>query len=445
LKRHDIQCFWLKEDLDYGDQRFDARFTLVVPAKQPEFLFLQSLLMRQTNFKENIFYDVSSWTLPLAYGIAQTGIKRNLDPDKLQAFQSSPAVDPGPLAITADDVAYLIDYRDDAATWVLARLLSAGVKVRVATKPVKMQGDAGAQTDFGPGTLSVFLGNQSGKRDAIERILKLGSKRGAQITPVKTGMSEVGPDLGSSNFPVLKKPQVALLIGPGVSPYGAGEVWHLLDTQINLPVTLIQNTRLERVDLTAYTTLILADAPLPEAQWDKVRGFADQGGTVIATGGLSVALEQRLRGIPTPIAPVAPVVSPEEQPIQKSFDSAATERALQLISGAIFQTKIDTTHPLLFGFTTDRLAVFRNHARFLQPSTNAYCNPVIYDSAKPLLAGYCSDENQEKFKGSASVVVYPSGRGRFILMADNPNFRGFWRATSRLFMNAIFFGELVDP
>jgi len=116
-----------------------------------------------------------------------------------------------------------------------------------------------------------------------------------------------------------------------------------------------------------------------------------------------------------------------------------------LISGAIFKTRTDLTHPLLFGFSNSELAVFRNHAEFLTPSDNPYCNPVIYDENKPLMAGYCSEENIEKFKGSASVVVLPTGSGRFILMADNPNFRGFWKATNRLFMNAIFFGDMVNP
>ena len=60
------------------------------------------------------------------------------------------------------------------------------------------------------------------------------------------------------------------------------------------------------------------------------------------------------------------------------------------------------------------------------------------------MAGYCSDENVEKFKGSASVVVHPMGRGHIILMSENPNYRGFWKASSRVFLNAIFFGNLID-
>jgi hypothetical protein len=30
-----------------------------------------------------------------------------------------------------------------------------------------------------------------------------------------------------------------------------------------------------------------------------------------------------------------------------------------------------------------------------------------------------------------------------VLFADNPNFRGYWHGTSRLFLNAVFFGNLL--
>lgn len=89
--------------------------------------------------------------------------------------------------------------------------------------------------------------------------------------------------------------------------------------------------------------------------------------------------------------------------------------------------------------------MFRTNTGILKPSDNEYCNPVIYDAESPLMAGYCSDENVEILKGTASLVVHPVGKGRFILMAERPNFRGFWKATSRVFLNAVFFGDMVDP
>ena len=207
-----------------------------------------------------------------------------------------------------------------------------------------------------------------------------------------------------------------------------------------MPVTLLKSDEFSRSRLDSYSTLVLAGGSLSSEHWSKIESFAENGGTVLALGSLAVTVQKEL-GTGTALPP-PPTVTPV---IQKQFDTAATERALKLISGAIFKTTVDPSHPLLFGFQDKSLAVFRNHARFLEPSKNPYCNPVIYDSESPLMAGYCSDENVERFKGAASVVVQPKGKGRFILMADDPNFRGFWKATSRVFLNGLFFGDLVDP
>ena len=136
-----------------------------------------------------------------------------------------------------------------------------------------------------------------------------------------------------------------------------------------------------------------------------------------------------------------------EKPTEKQlpFDSASKTKALKLISGSIFRVQIDRTHPLFFGYRGKSLPVFRNHGSFLEPSENPYANPAIYDAQKPHLSGYCSPENVEKFKTAASVVVRPIGKGRLIQISDNPNFRAFWHGTSRMYLNAIFFGDMTNP
>ena len=77
LLRHDIKCYWPEQQFAVGKRSFDPRWTLLVPAIQPEYQFIKSLLMRRKSFKENVFYDVSSWTLPLAYDLEQTGVPRD--------------------------------------------------------------------------------------------------------------------------------------------------------------------------------------------------------------------------------------------------------------------------------------------------------------------------------------------------------------------------------
>ncbi len=47
-------------------------------------------------------------------------------------------------------------------------------------------------------------------------------------------------------------------------------------------------------------------------------------------------------------------------------------------------------------------------------------------------------------KNAAAVVVNASGSGKIISIADNPNLRAFWLGGTKLMINAIFFGRIID-
>ena len=79
----------------------------------------------------------------------------------------------------------------------------------------------------------------------------------------------------------------------------------------------------------------------------------------------------------------------------------------------------------------------------MEKSKNPYATPFYYGS-KPLQSGWVSKENLDAIKNSAAVIVNTVGNGRVINIADNPNFRAFWLGGSKLFMNAIFFGRIID-
>jgi len=87
--------------------------------------------------------------------------------------------------------------------------------------------------------------------------------------------------------------------------------------------------------------------------------------------------------------------------------------------------------------------LFRQGAQFMARSENAYSTPIIY-GREPLLSGYMSEENRQLAAGSAGLLVDASGRGAYVLSLDNPTFRAFWWGSQRLFVNAIFFGELLE-
>ena len=79
----------------------------------------------------------------------------------------------------------------------------------------------------------------------------------------------------------------------------------------------------------------------------------------------------------------------------------------------------------------------------MEKSKNAFATPFSYGS-KPLQSGWVSQQNLDAIKNSAAVIVNSVGNGRVINIADNPNFRAFWLGGSKLFMNSIFFGRIID-
>ena len=47
-------------------------------------------------------------------------------------------------------------------------------------------------------------------------------------------------------------------------------------------------------------------------------------------------------------------------------------------------------------------------------------------------------------KSSASLIISKIGSGRVVMFADNPNFRGSWYGTNKLFLNALFLGSNIS-
>ena len=115
----------------------------------------------------------------------------------------------------------------------------------------------------------------------------------------------------------------------------------------------------------------------------------------------------------------------------------------QQLQGAILEADVDLNHPLAYGYNSKTVSLFKSNRVFMERSRNPYATPFSYGS-KPLQSGWISRENLEAIRNSAAVVVSSVGSGRVISIADNPNFRAFWLGGSKLFMNAILFGRLID-
>ncbi|MBL6870899.1 MAG: zinc carboxypeptidase, partial [Flavobacteriaceae bacterium] len=123
-----------------------------------------------------------------------------------------------------------------------------------------------------------------------------------------------------------------------------------------------------------------------------------------------------------------------------SFEDKDKFTGAQLTRGAIFNTKIDRSHPINFGYLNETLPVFRNTNIYLKPDGQSYNNPIQYTS-NPLLSGYISEENTALISNSVPFKTVRLGRGRVIALTDNTNFRAFWYGTNRILTNAIYLSD----
>jgi hypothetical protein len=114
----------------------------------------------------------------------------------------------------------------------------------------------------------------------------------------------------------------------------------------------------------------------------------------------------------------------------------------EAVPGAIMRANIDRTTYLTYGYEDAHLPVLVNSGYFFRPSKEG-TNAVIFSpdaNVQLRISGFVWPNNTERLlKGTAYVIEEHGGRGHVVLFAEEPNFRGIWRTTIRLFFNSILF------
>jgi hypothetical protein len=177
----------------------------------------------------------------------------------------------------------------------------------------------------------------------------------------------------------------------------------------------------------------------PEINKDKLKTWVQSGGTLILTEeAINWAAQNGISEIKFKRSK-----SPVDSLERISYTTREQIDGAQQMAGAIFGAEADLAHPLAFGYNQKTISMFKANKVFMEKSKNPYATPYYYGN-KPLQSGWISKENTEAIKNSAAVIVNTVGNGRVINIADNPNFRAFWLGGTKLFMNAIFFGRIID-
>ena len=441
LLLHKVKVFELGKDIITTDYTFKAGKSYVVPTNQPQYRMVQSVFETYSDYADSVYYDASAWSLANFYNMPY--VKKT---DFIKGSEIT-ELKPSEFAIPKkSSYAYIMTWNEYSAPAALYYLQRHGAVTTSAFKPFRINTDNGLR-NFGYGTIVLPVGRQLISSDSLHVLLvNVAKDWSVDISTTETGYSVSGIDLGSRNLQVLEVPKAVMLVGEGVSPYEHGEVWHLLDTRVNMPITKVPIRNYDQLNLNDYNVMILVSGNYTQfdsARIAKLRIWINDGNTLITSRTASKwAIDKQLVKETLIKNPKDTIKNKETKRLD--YVGASENIGKKAVGGAIFEVDLDITHPLGFGYTSRKLPVYRNSNVWLAPSKNPYATVAKY-SKDPHIDGFISKENLESFlKPSASLIVSSIGKGRVILFADNPNFRGAWYGTNKLFLNAIFLGQHIS-
>jgi hypothetical protein len=428
LLRHKVKVFEKK------------RGSYFVPTKQPQYRMVQTFFETYEKYRDSVYYDASAWSVANFYNIKYKPTYKTYLNNEIKSTNELIKWTP----VNKSEYAYIVESNDYNVPALINGLQKKRIIVASTFKPFNIKTNGGNKS-FSYGSLVIPVANQKVSSDQIyNSIVDLQKKLEINIFSVKSGLSTKGIDLGSRNIKPLKTPKVAMLIGNGVRSYEAGEVWHLLDTRVHMPITKISLSYFNRISLDDYNVLIMVSGnyKFDPKITEKIKNWISKGNTLITIGTANNWI------IKNKIVKEELVVKKKDtlnkKQDRKPYVDASENYGRDKLGGVFLEVNIDKSHPIAFGYKNENQVVYKNNLVWIKPSKNSYSNVALYNS-KPHIDGYISKNIRKDYlPKSASLIVSKVGKGRVIMFADNPNFRGTAYGTNRLFLNSIFMADKIQ-
>ena len=413
-----------------------ARVLLDLEVKMDE-EFVRRQLRRRELYMPDEIYDVTAWSLPLAFGVTCLASEQSIEIQG-KPYEGQP---PSPDFVESrPKVAYLVPGTDGAIR-ALCGWLQAGIRVHVTDRSMKLDGKT-----FARGTLVLFV--QQNSQDLHETVRQAARNFGLEVHAADTGFVEEGAHLGGPYVKWVRPPKILMPIGRPVS-YSAGHTWHLFDQRLGYPVTRVEARNLGSVDLDDFNVLVLPNGSysdkygFDESLAGRIRQWVGQGGTlVLVRGAAQWALDEKIGLLPTTRLqkPVEEMETSgtkqqpesEEKPTMVSPDSAP---------GVFLRASAFAEHWGTYGYD-ENLDVFYSGSLILKPlKPTAGRNLVTFASQDKLLtSGFCWPMTLELLAQTPYATHQSLDKGHVIAFTDDPNYRAMYPGVQRLFINAVLFG-----
>ncbi|MDP6685141.1 MAG: M14 family zinc carboxypeptidase [Candidatus Marinimicrobia bacterium] len=436
--------------------------------------FLETERRQRLKHSESRMYETTAWSLPLAYGL-EGYFTDHLPPIVTTKYVTYPS--PGMVFNPQPYFGYVIPNSDHNSYALLNVLLENHLKVWTAKKPFSINGN-----DFSSGTYLLRL--NANPQLTTDFMQALALEFGVNIYGVNSGLVDSGPDLGGGEFHLLEIPKIALVGGSPTSYYSFGAAWHLLDSRINIPFSILEAESFSGADLRKYNVIVLPSSwggagaykrYFGENGIEKLKGWIEDGGTVIGLGSGSHYLtdstvavssvrqkrqvlknlkdyEKSLEFLKSAEVPEIDSLAVWEGKKQtKSTKQKEPEFSMNEIKdkdelarklaprGMLMKANVDKEHWLSFG-CGEYVIPMVNTSVALVGDEHVSTAARFAEENKLRISGLLWPEARERWAETVFASREGYGNGQVILFAVDPNFRGYFHNTERMFLNALFLG-----
>ncbi|MDB0039932.1 M14 family metallopeptidase [Polaribacter sp.] len=397
---------------------------IIIHTDQPKGKMVKVLFEPKAKLADSLTYDITAWSLPYAHGFDAIASKTKLpssDVTKDSTIKNS---------IARSAYAYISKWNSIEDATFLGALLQENIVPRFSEKAFSIEGKS-----FERGAL-IILRNDNRNAEFDAKLIAIANKHQRSLTIVTTGFSDSGVDFGSYSVKPINQQKIAVLSGKATSSLSFGEVWHFFESQLNYPITNINAEGFSDITLHSYDVIILPSGSyrdvLNKTMMTKLKKWMRDGGTLIAIGNALRSFADK-EGFSLKVKK-----SEQKDEVANLTPFADRERksVADLITGSIFKSTIDTTHPLGFGYQTSYFSLKLSGTSYQYLGKGV--NVGYFDQNTKNVSGYAGSEAIKNVPKSLLLGEESFGNGSIVYMVDNPLFRSFWE-NGKLFMaNAVF-------
>ncbi|MAB49561.1 MAG: zinc carboxypeptidase [Flavobacteriaceae bacterium] len=405
-----------------GTMSVDAN-SLVIHTNQPKGKMVKVLFEPNAKLNDSLTYDITAWSVPYAYGLDAIASTSKVSSTKTYEGKM-------PTLLT-EAYGYVSKWNSLKDAQFLADLLKHDFRVRFTEKPFSSNGE-----NFDRGSLIITKGDNKHLEDFLGLLNQVKQKYEQHLTQINSGFSQTTPDIGSPDIKLVNKQKVAVLSGEGTSSLSYGEIWHFFEQQLHYPLTSINTDDFSGTNLNKYNVLIIPNgyygSVLNENNLKKINDWVQAGGKVIAIDGA-------LRSFAGKDGFGLKYKSSDNYSSNDNLTPYAErerEYTNNLITGAIFKTKIDNTHPMAFGYSKDYFTLKLGSSSY-DLLGSGYNVGHLADTK--VYSGFAGKDALANLGNTLVFGEERKGSGSFIYFVDNTLFRSFWENGKLFLVNSVFF------